>query len=135
MLNPDPALSMAVMINDLPVVVLVSLQHPPQLGELNATPGAPPIKGKVGILPNVGNCAASPFSPFEHATPLREPALLSYVVSNVARTVVDSVVGLGVLPLLLWGLYAVVLDGEGDGLEVNGYVEPVNDAGGIEALP
>jgi hypothetical protein len=57
MLKPDPALSMAVMINDAPVALLVSLQHPPQLGELNVTLGAPPIKGKVGILPNVGNRA------------------------------------------------------------------------------
>ena len=135
MLKPDPALSMAVMINDLPVAVLVSLQHPPQLGELNTMPGAPPIKGKVGILPNVGNRAARPFSPFEHVTPLREPSLLSYVVSNVARTVVDSVLGSGWLSLLLLGLYAVALDGEGDRLEVNGYIEPVNDAGRIEALP
>ncbi len=135
MLKPDPALSMAVMINDLPVAVLVSLQHPPQLSELNTMPGAPPIKGKVGILPNVGNRAARPFSPFEHATPLREPSLLSYVVSNVARTVVDCVLGFGLLLLLLLlELYAVALDGEGDRVEVNGYVEPVNDEGGIEAL-
>ena len=75
------------MINDAPVVVLVSFQHPPQLAELNTTSGAPPIKGKVGILPDVGNRATRPFSPFEHATPLSEPLLLSYVVSNVARTV------------------------------------------------
>jgi hypothetical protein len=93
MLKPDPELSTAVMINDAPVTVLVSLQHPPQSGELNTTPGAPPIKGKVGILPNVGNRAARPFAPFEHATPLSEPLLLSYVVSNVARTVVDRVLG------------------------------------------
>lgn len=93
MLKPDPALSMAVKISDPFVAVLVSFQHPPQLGELNATPGAPPIKGKVGIFPNVGNRAARPFAPFEHATPLSEPALLSYVVSNVAFTVVARVLG------------------------------------------
>ena len=92
-LKPDPELSMAVMISDLFVVWLVSLQHPPQLGELNTTPGAPPIKGKVGILPNVGNRVTRPFAPFEHATPLSEPLALSYVVSNVARTVVDRVLG------------------------------------------
>ena len=67
-LDPDLELSMAVITEDAPVTVLVSLQHPTQLGELNATPGAPPIKGKVGILPNVGNRAARPFAPFEHAT-------------------------------------------------------------------
>src|SRR6266576_6233801 len=48
------ALSMAVMIIDVPVAALVSFQHPPQLGEFHTMPGAPPIKGKVGILPNVG---------------------------------------------------------------------------------
>ena len=93
MLKPDPEVSTAVMINDAPVVVLVRFQHPPQSGEFHPMPGAPPIKGKVEILPNVGNRATRPFSPFEHATLLREPLALSYVVSNVARTVVDRVLG------------------------------------------
>ena len=88
---------MAVMIRDAFVALLVSFQHPPQLGELNPTPGAPPIKGNVGILPKVGNRDARPNPPFEHATLLSEPLGLSYVVSNVARTVVDR----GVSPA--WG--------------------------------
>jgi len=92
-LKPDPKLSIAVMINDAPVTVLVSFQHPPQLGEFHAMPGAPPIKGKVVILPNVVNRATRPFSPFEHATPLSELLALSYMVSNVARMVVDRVLG------------------------------------------
>jgi hypothetical protein len=45
----------------------------------------------VGRSPNVGKFAARPLSPFEHATPLSEPAELSNVVSNVARAVIDRV--------------------------------------------
>jgi len=37
------ALSTAVMTIHAPVATLVSLQHPPQLGEFHAMPGAPPI--------------------------------------------------------------------------------------------
>jgi len=85
------ALSMAVMIIHVPVAALVSFQHPPQLGEFHTMPGAPPIKGNVGSLPNVGKFATRPFAPFEHATPLSDPFALSNVVSNVARTVVDRV--------------------------------------------
>ena len=82
-------LSMAVMIIHIPVAVLVSFQHPPQLGEFHTMPGAPPIKGKVGRSPIVGKSATRPFAPFEHATLLSELPALSYEVSNVARTVVD----------------------------------------------
>jgi hypothetical protein len=73
------------MISDAPVASPVSFQHAPQVGELYTTSGAPPIKGQVGILPNVGNRAARQFAPFEHATPLSEPLALSYVLWNVAR--------------------------------------------------
>ena len=90
-LKLDPAPSTAIIINDAPVL-LVNLQHPPQLGELNTTPGTPPIKGKVGTLPNVGNSVARPLAPCEHATLLSEPLGLSYEASNVARTVVPRVV-------------------------------------------
>jgi len=92
-LKPDPKLSIAVMVIHIPVAALVRFQHAPQLSEFHAMPGAPPIKGKVVILPNVGNCATRPFSPFEHATPLSELLALSYMVSNVARMVVDRVLG------------------------------------------
>jgi hypothetical protein len=60
-----------------PVAALVTFQHPPQLGEFHETPGAPPIKGKMGILPNVGYFVTRPFSPFEHATLLSEVLGLS----------------------------------------------------------
>ena len=81
------ALSMAVMVIDAPVAVLVNSQHPPQSVEFHTRPGAPPIKGKVGRSPNVGNWVTRPFAPFEHATLLSEPLGLSYVSSNVACTV------------------------------------------------
>jgi hypothetical protein len=37
---------------------LVSFQHEPQLGEFHTTSNAPPIKGKDGTSPNLGNHAA-----------------------------------------------------------------------------
>jgi hypothetical protein len=92
---------------DTPVAGLVRLQHEPQLGEFQTTSNAPPMKGNLGISPNVGKRAARPFAPFEHATLLREPLLLSYVVSNVARRVVGDEGGVlggsGWLPLPLSG--------------------------------
>jgi len=96
-LKPAPALSTAVRLIDTPVAILVRFQHAPQLGEFHTTSKAPPIKGKDGISPNVGNLTARPFGPFEHATPLSEPSLLSYVVSYVARRD-DSAMGPGLLP-------------------------------------
>lgn len=86
-MNPDPAASMAVKLIDTPVAGLVRFQHPPQLGEFHTTSKAPPMKGNVGISPNVGNRPTRPFAPFEHATVFSEPFLLSYVGSNVARRV------------------------------------------------
>lgn len=97
MLKPAPALSTAVILIDTPVAMLVKFQHVPQLGEFHATSKAPPIKGKEGISPNVGNRAARPFGPFEHATLLSEPLLLSYVVSYVTRRD-DDASGPGLLP-------------------------------------
>jgi len=43
----------------------------------------PPMKGKDGTSPNVGNRAVRPFAPFEHATLFIVPLLLSYVVRRV----------------------------------------------------
>jgi len=71
------ALSMAIMNILLPVATLVSSQHEPQLGEFHVTPGAPPIKGKVGTSLNVGYLVTRPFGPFEHETLLSEPLGLS----------------------------------------------------------
>lgn len=85
MLNPAPAVSTAVMLIIVPVAVLVKDQHAPQLGEFHATSNTPPMKGNEGISPNVGKRAARPFAPLEHATPLREPDMLSNVLSYVAR--------------------------------------------------
>jgi hypothetical protein len=85
MLKPAPAVSMAVMMIHMRVAGLVMFQHPPQLGESQTTSKAPPMKGNVGRSPNVGNFATRPVAPFEHATLLREPFLLSNVVSNVTR--------------------------------------------------
>jgi hypothetical protein len=96
MLKPAPALSTAVILIDTPVATLVRFQHAPQLGEFHTTSKAPPIKGKEGISPNVGNRAARPFGPSEHATLLSGPSLLSYVVSYVARSD-DDVLGSGLL--------------------------------------
>ena len=84
-LNPAPALSIAVIGTEIPFAGFVMFQHSPQLGELNPTSNAPPMNGNEGMVPNVGNFAARPLSPFEQATLLREPSLLSYVTSNVAR--------------------------------------------------
>ena len=84
-LKPTPAVSIAVYGIDTPVAGLVMFQHPPQLGEFQTTSKAPPTKGKVGRLPNVGNFAARPFAPLEHATLLVEPKKLSYVLSEVTR--------------------------------------------------
>jgi hypothetical protein len=97
MLKPAPALSTAVRLIDTPVAVLVRFQHEPQLGEFHTTSKAPPRKGKDGTSPNVGNRAARPFGPFEHATPFSELSLLSYVVSYVARRD-DDTLGPGWLP-------------------------------------
>ena len=100
MLKPEPAASTAVILIDTPVAVLVRLQHAPQLGEFHTTSKAPPTNGNDGISLNVANRPARPFAPFEHATLLSEPFLLSYVVSYVARRVVEGALG-GVLQLLL----------------------------------
>ena len=101
MLKPEPAVSIAVMLMDTPVAALVKLQHPPQLGEFHTTSKAPPMKGNDGISLNVANRPARPFAPFEHATLLSEPSLLSYVVSKVTFKVVEGVEGSGVLQLPL----------------------------------
>src|SRR6266436_1663044 len=87
MLNPAPAVSIAVMLMNAPVVGLVTFQQEPQLGEFQTTSNAPPMKGKDGTLPKVGNRAARPLAPFEQATLFIEPDLLSKVVSKVARKV------------------------------------------------
>lgn len=92
-LNPEPAVSTATMLIEVPVVGLVNVQHEPQLGEFQTTSNAPPMKGKVGTSPNVGNRAVRPFAPFEHATLFIEPDLLSKVVSKVARRVAGGVGG------------------------------------------
>ena len=84
-LKPWPAESTAVMKIVAPFAGLVMLQHPPQLGEFHATSKAPPTKGELGIVSNVGYLAARPLSPFEHATLLREYVGLSNVPSNAAR--------------------------------------------------
>src|SRR6266852_1773910 len=88
-LNPAPAVSTATKLIEVPVAGLVNFQHEPQLGEFQTTSNAPPRKGKDGTSPNVGNRAARPFAPFEHATLFIEPDLLSNVVSKVARRVAD----------------------------------------------
>jgi hypothetical protein len=85
MLKPAPAVSMAVMVIMSPVAGLVMFQHEPQLGEFQTTSKAPPMKGNEGMSPNVGNVATRPLAPFEHATPLTEPSMLSNVVSYVTR--------------------------------------------------
>ena len=46
---------------------------------------APPMNGKEGTSPNVGNSVARPLSPLEHATVSIEPPELSNLRSNVAR--------------------------------------------------
>lgn len=89
MLNPEPVASTATKLIEVPVAGLVKVQHEPQLGEFQTTSNAPPMKGKDGTSPNVGNRADKPFAPFEHATMFIEPDLLSYVVSNVVRRVAD----------------------------------------------
>jgi hypothetical protein len=76
---------MATRCTDVPNFGLVMFQHPPQLGEFHWTSYAPPMKGKDGTEPNVGNRDARPLGPFEHATLFMEPALLSNVGSYVAR--------------------------------------------------
>ena len=86
-MNPVPAVSIAVILIVAPVVGLVNFQHEPQLGEFQTTSNAPPMKGKEGTLPKVGNRAARPLAPFEHATLFIEPDLLSKVWSKVARRV------------------------------------------------
>ena len=104
MLKPAPAVSMAVIGIDTRVAGLVMFQHEPQLGEFQTTSKAPPMKGNEGMSPNFGNSATRPWAPFEHATLLREPFLLSNVVSNVARrglgvgTLGPGWEGVGVLP-------------------------------------
>jgi len=100
-LKPAPAVSMAVMLIDNPVAAFVRLQHPPQLGEFHTTSKAPPMKGNDGISPNVAKRPARPFAPFEHATLLSKPSLLSYVVSKVALRVVEGVDGSGMMQLPL----------------------------------
>jgi len=92
-LKPEPAVSMAVILIDMPVAVLVRLQHAPQLGEFHTTSKAPPMNGNDGISLNVANRPTKPFAPFEHATLLSEPLLLSYVLSYVARRVVKGASG------------------------------------------
>ena len=89
----------------VPVEGLVTAQHAPQLGEFQTTSNTPPMKGNEGMSPNVGKREARPFSPLEHATPLREPALLSNVVSNVARR------GVGVGVAGFGGEYGIVSGG------------------------
>ena len=76
---------MATMWTDVPNFGLVIFQHPPQLGEFHWTSYAPPMEGKDGTEPNVGNRDARPLGPFEHATLFIDPALLSNVGSYVAR--------------------------------------------------
>jgi hypothetical protein len=80
-LKPKPALSIAVILIETTVTMLVRFRHEPQLGEFHTTSNTPPIKGKEGVSPNVGDCAESPFEPSEHATLFSEPVLLSYEVS------------------------------------------------------
>ena len=80
MLKPELVLSIAVILIETPVAMLVRFQHEPQSGEFHTTSNAPPINGKEGISPKVGNCAEGPFEPSEHATLFSEPILLSYVV-------------------------------------------------------
>jgi hypothetical protein len=118
MLKPAPALSTAVRLIDTPVATLVKFQHAPQFGEFHTTSKAPPMNGKEGTSPNVGNRAARPFGPFEHATPFIEPLLLSYVVSYVARRVDDGVLGSGLFLLPSLGFVGGL---EGYGV-VGGYV-------------
>ena len=86
MLKPATAASMAVMLIVAPVAGFVKFQHPPQLGEFHTTSKAPPMNGNEGTSPNVGNRAASPLAPLEHATLFSELFLLSYAASYVTRT-------------------------------------------------
>jgi len=84
-LKPTPEVSMAVIRIDTPVDGFVTFQQEPQLGESHTMSKAPPMNGKEGTSPNVGNCVSRPKSPLEHATPSIEPSELSNVGSNVAR--------------------------------------------------
>jgi len=76
---------MAVIRIDKPVDGFVTFQQEPQLGESHTMSKAPPMNGKEGTSPNVGNCVSRPKSPLEHAAPSIEPSGLSNVGSNVAR--------------------------------------------------
>ena len=86
MLNPAPALLIAVIGIEIPFAGFVMFQHSLQLGELNPMSNAPPIKGNEGMALNIGNFAARPLSLFEHVMLLREPSLLLYVTLNVAQS-------------------------------------------------
>ena len=61
----------------------VSFQQDPQFGPpISVTTCAPPIFGKEGRSPNVGNLDAIPLSPWPHATVSKLASALSYAVSN-----------------------------------------------------
>jgi len=71
MLKPvhlDQTVSMAVILIDLPVFLLVNFQHLPQLREPDLMSNAPPRYGKSKKLENCGKSLARRFA-VEHATP------------------------------------------------------------------
>ena len=84
-LKPTPATLMAVIWIDTPVAGLVMFQQEPQLGEFHTMSKAPPMNGKEGTSPNVGNFVWRPLSPLEHATMAIEPLLAPNLELNMAR--------------------------------------------------
>jgi len=84
-LKPTPATLMAVTLIDWPVVGLETFQQEPQLVEFQKTSKAPPMNGKEGMSPNVGNFVSRPLIPLEHATVAIEPLLTPNLGLNMAR--------------------------------------------------
>ena len=122
---------MAVIRMDKPVSGLVMFQQEPQLGEFHTMSYAPPMNGKEGTSPNVGNVVSRPLAPLEHATPSIEPVELSNVGSYVARKGEGmGRLGCGALGTAVGG-DPVGLAGEGGGPEKLGGTK--EDSGGIEA--
>jgi len=76
MLKSGLATSMAkiLILFDTPLLLYVSFQHVPQLGELNPMiAGAPPMWAKLGSEPNVVKpLVRRPLDPLEHATVARD---------------------------------------------------------------
>ena len=78
---------MAVTRMETPVCENVRFQQEPHSADPKpAIAEEPPMLGKVGKLPNVGNREERPFGPFEQATVFISPDALSYVLSYDARS-------------------------------------------------